>query len=209
MVATQRRTKPTSAHAEYAQRKRCSRLPPCGTRPVGSVTAIAVCRRAGISRNAFYLHHASVSALYAALVGELVESIRIESLASAERCGALADKYAAHAEEEMGWVEKFANRILDLDGEVKIEAAPEAKVYDDVVEYLKSEKKVSEEGIAQVSGMMPTLEDDFVAYEDMKAYLIDEDADLQETSQDLDLIELTGLQNWLVLKVTGSEAAAE
>ena len=53
--------------------------------PVASVTASAVCRRAGISRNAFYLHHASVAALYAALVGELVGGIRAESIASADR----------------------------------------------------------------------------------------------------------------------------
>jgi bacterioferritin len=43
----------------------------------------------------------------------------------------------------------------------------------------------------------------------MKAYLIDEDVDLQETNQDLDLIELIGLQNWLVLKLNGTEAGAE
>ena len=53
--------------------------------PVSSITASALCRRAGISRNAFYLHHANVSALYAALVGELVDDIRSESLASADR----------------------------------------------------------------------------------------------------------------------------
>ena len=120
---------------------------------------------------------------------------------------ALADKYAAHADEEMAWVEKFANRILDLGGDIKIEARPEVKVYDDIVEYLKNEKRVSEEGIAQVSAMMPTFAADFVAYEDMKAYLIDEDVDLQETNQDLELIELIGVQNWLVQKLTGTAAA--
>ena len=120
---------------------------------------------------------------------------------------ALADKYAAHADEEMAWVEKFANRILDLGGDIKIEARPEVKVYDDIVEYLKNEKKVSEEGIAQVSAMMPTFVTDFVAYEDMKTYLIDEDADLQETNQDLELIGLIGVQNWLVQKLTGTGTA--
>ena len=120
---------------------------------------------------------------------------------------ALADKYAAHADEEMAWVEKFANRILDLGGEVKIEATPEVKVYDDIVEYLKSEKKVSEDGIALVTEMMPVFATDFVAYEDMKAYLLDEDADLQETNQDLELIELIGVQNWLVQKLTGTGTA--
>lgn len=121
---------------------------------------------------------------------------------------ALADKYAAHADEEMAWVEKFANRILDLGGDIKIEARPEVRVYDDIVEYLRSEKRVSEEGIAQVSAMMPAFAADFVAYEDMKAYLIDEDVDLQETNQDLELIELIGVQNWLVQKLTGTGTAA-
>jgi AcrR family transcriptional regulator len=56
-----------------------------GETPIASITASAVCRRAGISRNAFYLHHASVSDLYAAMVGELVNDVRTESLSSAER----------------------------------------------------------------------------------------------------------------------------
>ncbi len=80
-------------------------------------------------------------------------------------------------------------------------------MYDDIVEYLKREKKVSEDGIAQVTELMPTFAADFVAYEDMKAYLIDEDADLQETNQDLELIELIGVQNWLVQKLTGGADA--
>ncbi len=54
--------------------------------PVASVTASAICCKASISRNAFYLHHASVSSLYATLVGELVSDVRAESLASASRC---------------------------------------------------------------------------------------------------------------------------
>jgi len=32
----------------------------------------------------------------------------------------------------------------------------------------------------------------------------DEDADLQETNKDLELIELIGVQNWLVQKLTGT-----
>ena len=76
------------------------------------------------------------------------------------------------------------------------------------MEYLKSEKKVSEDGIALVSEMLPVFAGDLVAYEDMKAYLLDEDADLQETNQDLDLIELIGKKNWLMLKLTGETTAA-
>lgn len=57
--------------------------------PVSSITASELCRRAGISRNAFYLHYASVPALYAALVDELVNDVRGESLASAKRSMAI------------------------------------------------------------------------------------------------------------------------
>jgi len=155
---------------------------------------------------------AEIEALQAIITGLSAQSFghRVQGLVFGSKgLAALADKYAAHAEEEMGWVEKFANRILDLGGELKIEATPEAKVYDDIVEYLKSEKKVSEDGIALVTSMMPAFEGDFVAYEDMKAYLIDEDEDLQETNQDLELIELIGLQNWLMLKLNGAEDGAE
>ena len=155
---------------------------------------------------------AEIEALQAIITGLSAQSFghRVQGLVFGSKgLAALADKYAAHAEEEMGWVEKFANRILDLGGELKIEATPEAKVYDDIVEYLKSEKKVSEDGIALVTSMMPAFEGDFVAYEDMKAYLIDEDEDLQETNQDLELIELIGLQNWLMLKLNGAENGAE
>mgnify|MGYP002624633338 CR=1 FL=1 len=151
-----------------------------------------------------------IQALQAVVSGLAAQSYshRIQGLVFGSKgLTALADKYAAHAEEEMAWVEKFANRILDLGGDIKIEATQETKVYEDIVEYLKSEKKVSEEGIAQVSAMMSAFEGDFVAYEDMKDYLIDEDEDLQETNQDLELIQLIGVQNWLVQKLNSTGTA--
>ena len=56
--------------------------------PLGSITASAVCRRAGISRNAFYLHHSGVAALYAAMVDGLLADVRATCLASAEKVSA-------------------------------------------------------------------------------------------------------------------------
>ena len=147
---------------------------------------------------------AEIQALQAIVTGLSSQSFghRIQGLVFGSKgLTALADKYAEHADEEMGWVEKFVNRILDLGGEVRLEATPESPVYTDIVAYLEAEKKVSEEGIAQVTQMMPCFEGDFVAYEDMKAYLIDEDGDLQETNQELDLIKLVGVQNWLATKL--------
>ncbi|MDO4538008.1 MAG: ferritin-like domain-containing protein [Coriobacteriales bacterium] len=145
--------------------------------------------------------NAEIQALQGIATGLIAQSIghRMHGLVfGAQGLTKLADKYATHAEEEMAWVEKFANRILDLGGELKLEGLPAAPVCTDIEDYLKSEKKVSEEGIAQVMELMPLFAQDLVAYEDMKAYLIDEDADLQETNKDLDLIALVGKQNWIL-----------
>ncbi len=108
-----------------------------------------------------------IQALQAIVTGLSAQSYghRIQGLVFGSKgLAALADKYAAHAEEE---------------------------------------------GIAQVANMMPIFAEDLVAYEDMKAYLIDEDEDLQETNQDLELIELVGLQDWLVMKLNGAETEEE
>lgn len=56
--------------------------------PVASVSVSDVCRRAGISRNAFYLHHSSMAALYAAMVDELLDDMRAACITSAERMAA-------------------------------------------------------------------------------------------------------------------------
>ena len=61
------------------------------TEQIPAITVSAMCRRAGISRNAFYLHHASVHALYGALINELVDDVRAESIASAQRVAATGD----------------------------------------------------------------------------------------------------------------------
>jgi len=71
-------------------------------------------------------------------------------------------------------------------------------VYEDIEEYLKAEKTVSEEGIAAVAQLMPAFADDFVTYDLVRDYLKDEDGDLQETNLSLELIERLGKQNWLI-----------
>lgn len=153
--------------------------------------------------------NAEIQALQAIATGLAAQSFshRVQGLVfGSQGLTALADKYAGHADEEMGWVEKFVNRILDLGGEFKLEAQPEGKVYTDIEAYLKSEQQVSEYGIEQVTKMLPVFQGDVVAYENMKAYIVDEDADLQETKQDLELIGLIGKQNWLARKLGLADA---
>ena len=60
----------------------------------------------------------------------------------------LQEKYAEHAEEERGWVIKCIDRIMDLGGEVKLEAKKEGFVTKDPVEWIKYDLQVSKDGLA-------------------------------------------------------------
>ena len=59
----------------------------------------------------------------------------------------LSDKYKEHAEDERGYVQKCTDRILDLGGEVKLEAKKAAPVYTDAIEYIKYDLQVSKDGL--------------------------------------------------------------
>ena len=119
---------------------------------------------------------------------------------------ALGDKYAAHADEEMGFVEQFIDRIIDLGGHVQHQAAPEWKVYEDIQEYLAFEKQYSIDGIALVEKMLDP-EFDVVTYDLIKDYLKDEVDDLNWTDQQIELIGYVGIQNWLAQQMASSGAA--
>lgn len=78
-------------------------------RGIRSVTVSELCRRADISRNAFYLHYSDISALCCSMVGKLARSIEGDCLASTDRVlstkqpdgelpDALFDSFARHEE---------------------------------------------------------------------------------------------------------------
>lgn len=110
----------------------------------------------------------------------------------------LGEKYAEHAAEEMGWVDKFIERILDLGGTPLVEAAPEMPVFTDPVEYIKSDLAVSRREVPVLMDLVLPLQDDFKTYDILRAYALDEEEDMLWSETQLDLIEKIGLQNWLV-----------
>ena len=110
----------------------------------------------------------------------------------------LGEKYAEHAAEEMGWVDKFIERILDLGGTPLVEAAPEMPVFTDPVEYIKSDLVVSRREVPVLMDLVLSLQDDFKTYDILRAYALDEEEDMLWSETQLDLIEKIGLQNWLV-----------
>lgn len=113
----------------------------------------------------------------------------------------LNEKYAEHAVEERGYVEKCIDRILDLGGEVKNGAKKETPVFTDVVEWIKYDLKTSRDGLAWLKTLTEEARDDYSTCDILKTYYQDEEEDLYWAEQQLELIEKIGLQNWLSMQV--------
>jgi bacterioferritin len=110
----------------------------------------------------------------------------------------LGEKYIGHFGEEMGWVEKFTERILDLGGEIKFEGMKSRDFICDPVEYVKADLAIQGPGVEMLQKCMEGVKDDPTTYDILKAYLLDEEEDLFWSEGQIDLIEKIGVQNWLV-----------
>lgn len=113
----------------------------------------------------------------------------------------LADKYADHAAEERGFVQRSIDRLLDLGCDVKVEPTKALPVYTDPVEYIKYDLSVSrdQEGLAMMREVIAiAAAEDYTSYDLLKEYYQDEDEDANWFEQQLELIEKIGVQNWLV-----------
>ncbi|MBE6488476.1 MAG: bacterioferritin [Methanosphaera stadtmanae] len=109
----------------------------------------------------------------------------------------LEEKYMGHATEEIEFVEQFMDRIMDLGGTLVQQEMPAQKLYEDVEEYLKSDLKVSVDGIKTIVDLMESGIFDITTYDLMKEYLKDEEEDMYWTESQLELIEKIGIQNYL------------
>jgi len=110
----------------------------------------------------------------------------------------LGQKYLDHYTEEMGWVEKYTNRMLDLGYVPQVKVCSQATLIEDPKAYLEADLKLQKEGVETLYKIMPTLASDPTTYDITKAYLLDEEEDLYWDEEQLSLIEKIGLQNWLV-----------
>ena len=143
----------------------------------------------------------SIATLQAYATGLAAQSLqhKVESKIFADQgFTTLGAKYAEHAAEEMGWVDQFIERILDLGGTPLVEKAPAMPVTTDPVEYIKADLAVSHEQVPILQQIVLSLQDDFKTYDILRAYALDEEEDMLWSETQLDLIEKIGLQNWLV-----------
>ena len=113
----------------------------------------------------------------------------------------LGEKYIGHFNEEMGWVEKFTERILDLGAAVKFEGMKSRDLICDPVEYVKADLAIQQPGVELLMKCMEGVKDDPTTYDLMKDYLNDEEEDLYWSQGALELIEKIGAQNWLLLQL--------
>ncbi len=146
----------------------------------------------------------SIAALQAYATGLAAQSLqhKVESkIFASQGLSKLASKYADHAAEEMGWVDQFIDRILDLGGVPQVAPGPAMPVTEDPVEYLKIDLKVSVEQVPILMQLTLSLADDFKTYDILKAYALDEEEDMYWSQSQLELIDKIGLNNWLTLQV--------
>ena len=113
----------------------------------------------------------------------------------------LGQKYSDHFNEEMGWVEKFTERILDLGGEVKFEGMKSRALVCDPIEYVKTDFAIQGPGVEMLLNCMEGLAADPTTYDLLKGYLKDEEEDLYWSQGALELIDKIGKQNWLMLQL--------
>jgi len=124
---------------------------------------------------------------------------KVQSLLFASKgYGKLAEKYDGHATEEMDNVNKFIQRIIDLGGPAVVEASPAFPIYDDPVEFIKADLRISQEQVPILMQVTKSLEDDFKTYDLLRDYALDEEEDMFWMEEQLELIEKIGLQRWLV-----------
>ncbi len=110
----------------------------------------------------------------------------------------LGQKYIDHYNEEMNWVEKYTDRMLDLGCVPQVNVKSETTLINDAVEYIKADLVLQREGVESLYKIMPALAADPTTYDLTKAYLADEEEDLYWDEEQLELIAQIGKQNWLM-----------
>ncbi len=132
-------------------------------------------------------------------LGQQADGHQIQSrIFAAKGFTKLADKYAEHAEEERGYVDKCIDRLLDFGCDVKLEAKSEGLVCADPAEWVKYDLQVSKDGLAWLKDIVEAARDDYKTFDFLKAYYQDEEEDMYWGEAQLELIEVIGKKNWLL-----------
>ena len=81
----------------------------------------------------------------------------------------LGEKYLGHYAEEMEWVDKYANRMMDLGCVPQVKLQKECELVKDPKAYVEADLAIQREGVEQLYKMMPMLSSDPTTYDLTKA----------------------------------------
>ena len=109
----------------------------------------------------------------------------------------LGQKYLDHYAEEQEWIDKYANRMMDLGCVPQVKVSNETALINDPVEYINADMQLQRDGVEQLYKLMPALASDPTTYDITKAYLADEEEDLYWLRGQLELCAKIGHQNFL------------
>lgn len=137
-----------------------------------------------------------------AIVTDLTEGAFVHKVQgkmfSAQGFEKLGKKFEDHYAEEMGWVDKIMERMLDLGAQPQVLPTKQRELIADPKSYLEEDLRIQRSGVEQLKAIMQLFCGDPISYDILKDYLKDEEEDLFWTETQLDLIEKIGMQNWLV-----------
>ena len=66
------------------------------------------------------------------------------------------------------------------------------------VDFIKADNNISKEGIEYLRNCMKTIEDDYTTLEIFKKYLKDEEDDMYWQEEQLNLMDIIGVENWII-----------
>ncbi len=103
-------------------------------------------------------------------------------------------------EEEMGSVAEIINHLRRLGG--SIEVKPEAvTIYPDVEEQIRREYELQHQGVAELEAAIKSADLDMVTDNYLQSYLDDETEHEAWLKQQVELIELLGISNYLAKQI--------
>lgn len=114
--------------------------------------------------------------------------------------GKLASRMLEEYEEEMGSVAEIINHLRRLGG--SIEVKPEAvTIYPDVEEQIRREYELQHQGVAELEATIKSAELDMGTDNYLQSYLDDETKHEAWLKQQVELIELLGIANYLAKQI--------
>lgn len=109
----------------------------------------------------------------------------------------LADKFQEEAAEEFEEAQKAIKRIIELDG-TPIMSFENLPLYTNIEDYLRDLYKEAENGVKELSEIASKITDDYTTKNLIQGFILEEKEHLDWVRHDIKLIELIGLENYIL-----------